>query len=114
MFASGAVIGLAVGGIIIENYGWRTTFFTIIPVAVALLLVIRRFIFVNDGDNSFYQHQDQEHPNMEWNDDSKTNSGAGIGPALAGMYVQTHQSLLIIHGIPEYFRRYQNRWRLLL
>ena len=23
MFASGAVIGLAVGGIIIQNYGWR-------------------------------------------------------------------------------------------
>src|SRR5918911_5201712 len=27
MFASGAVIGLAVGGIIIENYGWGLTFF---------------------------------------------------------------------------------------
>jgi MFS family permease len=60
MFASGAVIGLAVGGIIIENYGWRTTFFTIIPVAVVLLLVIRRFIFVNDGDDPQYQHQGQK------------------------------------------------------
>jgi MFS family permease len=60
MFASGAVIGLAVGGIIIENYGWRTTFFTIIPVAVVLLLVIRRFIFVNDGDDPQYQHLGQK------------------------------------------------------
>jgi predicted MFS family arabinose efflux permease len=51
MFASGAVIGLAVGGIIIENYGWKTTFFTIIPVVIILLLIIRRFIFVNDGDD---------------------------------------------------------------
>ena len=50
MFASGAVIGLAVGGIIIQNYGWRTTFFTIIPIAIALLLVIRRFIKVDEGD----------------------------------------------------------------
>ncbi|HEY9492728.1 MAG TPA: MFS transporter, partial [Nitrososphaeraceae archaeon] len=28
MFASGAVMGLAVGGIIVQNYSWRTTFFT--------------------------------------------------------------------------------------
>ncbi|HZD33815.1 MAG TPA: MFS transporter [Nitrososphaeraceae archaeon] len=60
MFASGAVIGLAVGGIIIENYGWRTTFFTIIPVAIVLLLVIRRFIFVNDLDDLRFQQQEQK------------------------------------------------------
>jgi MFS family permease len=48
MFASGAVIGLLVGGIIIQNYGWQTTFFTIIPIAVSLLLVIRRFITVDE------------------------------------------------------------------
>src|SRR5919199_1582305 len=51
MFASGAVIGLLVGGIIIQNYGWRTTFFTIIPVAAVLLLIIRRFISVNDKED---------------------------------------------------------------
>ena len=60
MFASGAVIGLAVGGIIIENYGWRTTFFTIIPVVIILLLIIRRFIFVNDGDDLLFQQQEQQ------------------------------------------------------
>src|SRR3954471_3651845 len=57
MFASGAVIGLAVGGIIIQNYGWRSTFFTIIPIAIALLLIIRRFINVDDGEQ---QLQEQE------------------------------------------------------
>ena len=31
MFASGAVIGLTVGGIIIQNYGRMMTLFTIIP-----------------------------------------------------------------------------------
>jgi hypothetical protein len=29
--------------------------------------------------------------------------GAAIGPALAGMYMQTHQLLLNVHGITEYF-----------
>jgi hypothetical protein len=29
--------------------------------------------------------------------------GSAIGPALAGMYMQTHQSLLNIHGIAQYF-----------
>jgi hypothetical protein len=29
--------------------------------------------------------------------------GSAIGPALAGMYMQTHQSLLNVHGIAQYF-----------
>src|ERR671930_378127 len=74
MFASGAVIGLAVGGIIIENYGWRTTFFTIIPVAVALLLIIRRFIFVNDRDDSQSEHQAQRFLDIQWSDDDDNNN----------------------------------------
>jgi MFS family permease len=79
MFASGAVIGLAVGGIIIENYGWRTTFFTIIPVAIALLLIIRRFIHVNEGDyQQQYQQQTQKHSKIPEghndNDDIRSNN----------------------------------------
>src|SRR6476660_659722 len=50
MFGSGAVIGLTIGGIIVQNYGWRTTFFTIIPIAIALLLIISRFIKVYDSN----------------------------------------------------------------
>jgi len=52
MFGSGAVIGLTIGGIIVQNYGWRTTFFTIIPIAIALLLIISRFIKVYDSNES--------------------------------------------------------------
>jgi MFS family permease len=48
MFASGAVIGLAVGGLIVENYGWQSTFFTIIPISIALLLTIWRLINIVD------------------------------------------------------------------
>ena len=74
MFASGAVIGLAVGGIIIQNYGWRTTFFTIIPIAVVLLLIIRRFIFVNDEDDLRYNQLAQKPVDIKTNDDNETNN----------------------------------------
>ena len=49
MFASGAVIGLTIGGIIVQNYGWQSTFFTIIPITITLLLVIWRFIHIIDS-----------------------------------------------------------------
>jgi MFS family permease len=63
MFASGAVIGLSVGGFIIQDYGWRATFFTIIPIAIALLLIIRHFIHVNQDEQKEYdqgKHQQQQ------------------------------------------------------
>ena len=44
MYGGGAVIGLAIGGTIIQHYSWHATFFTIIPVAIALLFLIRRYI----------------------------------------------------------------------
>jgi predicted MFS family arabinose efflux permease len=50
MFASGAVIGLSVGGTIIQHFGWQATFLTIIPIAISLLIVIWRCINVNQND----------------------------------------------------------------
>ena len=44
MFATGAVIGLSIGGIIIEHFGWRMTFFTIIPISIILIIVIQKFV----------------------------------------------------------------------
>jgi len=44
MFAAGSVVGLALGANIIENFGWRTTFFSIVFVAIGLWFVIRRYI----------------------------------------------------------------------
>ncbi|HZB74019.1 MAG TPA: MFS transporter [Nitrososphaeraceae archaeon] len=44
MFAAGSVVGLGLGASIIENFGWRATFFSIVPVAVGLWFVIRKFI----------------------------------------------------------------------
>lgn len=44
MPAAGSVVGLAVGGSIINNFGWHATFFSIVPVAIILWVVINRFI----------------------------------------------------------------------
>ena len=44
MYGGGAVIGLGIGGTIIQHYSWHATFLTIIPIAIALLLLIRRYI----------------------------------------------------------------------
>lgn len=44
MFAAGSVVGLALGANIIENFGWRTTFFSIVIVAIGLWFIIRRYI----------------------------------------------------------------------
>jgi MFS family permease len=44
MFAAGSVIGLGLGASIIENFGWRATFFSMVPVAIGLWFVIKRFI----------------------------------------------------------------------
>ncbi|HJR49287.1 MAG TPA: MFS transporter [Nitrososphaeraceae archaeon] len=73
MFASGAVVGLTVGGIIVQDYGWQSTFFTIIPIAIALLLVIWRFIHLIDSRD---EDQSQKRSRILEGDDnaSKTSS----------------------------------------
>ena len=48
MFATGAVIGLVAGGHIIQNFGWKATFFSMIPISIALLVIITRFIHVDE------------------------------------------------------------------
>ena len=48
MFAAGSVVGLAVGGSIIQSFGWHATFLSIVPLAIALWIIINKFIH---GDN---------------------------------------------------------------
>jgi MFS family permease len=43
MFASGAVLGLLLGGIVIQNYGWQATFHSAIPIAIALFVINSKF-----------------------------------------------------------------------
>jgi MFS family permease len=52
MFAAGSVVGLAIGGSIIQYFGWRNTFFSIIPIAILLWVIIKRFIY----DHNTNQH----------------------------------------------------------
>jgi MFS family permease len=47
MFSPGAVIGVAIGGTIINNFGWHATFFLVIPIAIALFVSISRFIHID-------------------------------------------------------------------
>ncbi len=44
MFPAGAVIGLVGGAAIIQNYGWQATFLAVLPVAIALWLLIVKFV----------------------------------------------------------------------
>ena len=62
MYGGGAVIGLLIGGIIIQHYSWHSTFFTLIPIAIALLIVIWRFIHVDEErlEQTTKQQQEQK------------------------------------------------------
>ncbi len=60
MFAGGAVIGLSIGGFIIQHYGWQATFFTIIPIVVALFFIVWRFIHVDSIQRPTPQQQQQQ------------------------------------------------------
>jgi MFS family permease len=52
MFATGAVIGLAAGGTIIHYFGWRSTFFTILPVLLLLIVLVVRYIHDNNNKDN--------------------------------------------------------------
>ena len=48
LFAVGGVIGLSLGAITIEYFGWRSTFISIVPLAVILTLTIMRVVHVKE------------------------------------------------------------------
>lgn len=75
MFAAGSVIGLAAGGSIIENLGWRATFLSIIPFAVGLWIIIRRFIYDIPYPTQFSQNGAQIQPHNQ-RLDGHTNVGS--------------------------------------
>jgi MFS family permease len=47
-YFSGSSIGLVLGGSIIHYFGWRTTFFSLIPIVVVLLVIVIRFLNVKE------------------------------------------------------------------
>jgi MFS family permease len=52
MFAAGSVVGLAVGGTIIQDFGWHATFLSIVPLAIILWVIINKFIDGNDSKSA--------------------------------------------------------------
>jgi len=75
MFAAGAVIGLVAGGHIIQNYGWQATFFSIIPIVLLLLVIIKKFIHVDESQSS--------HSNSENKTNVKLNNKIDIQGTIA-------------------------------
>src|SRR6476661_3405762 len=72
MFAAGSVIGLSVGGLIIHEFGWKMTFFTIIPISILLLLMIRKYVNVSDNNNLEQKDEKQDkHTNLLKNSTNK-------------------------------------------
>ena len=60
MYGGGAVIGLSIGGTIIQHYSWHFTFFTLIPIALGLVLIIWRFIHVDKEGVELKRKQQQQ------------------------------------------------------
>ena len=60
MFAAGSVVGLAVGGAIIQTLGWRATFFSIIPFAIVLWLIISKYIRDREEENLIHRGEEEE------------------------------------------------------
>jgi MFS family permease len=46
--SGGAVIGLIIGGGIVESFGWRATFLFIMPIAIILFAIIVKFVYVTE------------------------------------------------------------------
>jgi MFS family permease len=57
MFASGSVLGILLGGPIIQYYGWNMTYYSLIPAAGALLIVVARLTkrVVQDNEGEIQQ-----------------------------------------------------------
>jgi MFS family permease len=60
MFAAGSVVGLAIGGSIIQHFGWRMTFLSIIPIAILLWFIIKRFIYDANTNQEVIQNSSLE------------------------------------------------------
>ena len=62
MFAAGAAIGLSIGAFIVQFLGWHATFITIIPISISLLIVIWRFVHLDEGESNKYQWSNNQSP----------------------------------------------------
>jgi MFS family permease len=74
MFAAGSVVGLALGGSIIQGFGWHATFLSIVPVATILWVIINRFIHDDNKDKKRLAEVAEEGNSVEEDDDDAYNT----------------------------------------
>lgn len=58
--SGGAVIGLLIGGSIIEIFGWQATFLFIIPIAITLFAIITKFVSIREHEGQLVSNKASE------------------------------------------------------
>lgn len=58
--SGGAVIGLLIGGSIIETFGWQATFLFIIPIAITLFAIITKFVSIRQHEGQLVSNKASE------------------------------------------------------
>ena len=59
VFTAGSAIGLALGGTIIYHYGWHFALLSMVPAAITLILIIRKFIHIKEEQEEEEKQQQQ-------------------------------------------------------
>lgn len=57
IFTAGSAIGLALGGTIIYHYGWHFALLSMVPAAIILILIVRKFIHIKEEEEKKLQQQ---------------------------------------------------------
>ncbi len=58
--SGGAIIGLILGGSIIENFGWQATFLFVMPLAITLFVIISKFVYVREQEQHLVSNKASE------------------------------------------------------
>jgi len=60
VFTAGSGLGLALGGIIIFHYGWHFALLSMVPAAIILILIVRKFIHIKEKEEKKQQQLQQQ------------------------------------------------------
>lgn len=65
IFTAGSAIGLALGGTIIYHYGWHFALLSMVPAAIILILIVRKFIHIKEEEEKKQQQLKQQQPQQQ-------------------------------------------------
>jgi MFS family permease len=60
VFTAGSGLGLALGGLIIFHYGWHVALLSMVPAAIILILIVRKFIHIKEEEEKKQQQLQQQ------------------------------------------------------